>query len=92
MNILIFVLMFIGVVFVVIGYIRATQHCAPRKIEYRFVPRTFVEDAKSPVPVTDIFAKMFYAKQPFIAHEASKLLGPPNEQQHSINKFFISAA
>ena len=82
--------MFCAIVFVAVGYIRATQHCPPRKIEYRFVPRSFVEDAKSPVPVTDIFAKMFFESTPWISHEAGKLLPPPNLQQKDIGKFFIS--
>ena len=92
MNIILFILMFIAIVCVVVGYIKATQHCPPRKVEYRYVPRTFVEDAKEPVPVTDIFAKMFFTQQPWLSHETAKGLPPPNLQQKDINKFFISAS
>ena len=84
--------MFIAIVFVIIGYIKATQHCAPRKVEYRYVPRTFIEDANEPVPVTDIFAKMFYIQSPFLSHSTGLGLGPPTEQQKDIGKFFISQA
>lgn len=92
MNVLLLTLLFIALVLIVLGYIKATYHCPPRKVEYRYVPRSFIEDQKEPVPVTDIFAKMFYESQPWISHEAGKLLPPPNLQQKDINKFFISAA
>lgn len=84
--------MFIAIVCVVVGYLKATQHCPPRKVEYRYVPRTFIEDANEPVPLTDIFAKMFVESSPWISHEAGKLLPPPNLQQKDIGKFFISQA
>jgi hypothetical protein len=61
-------------------------------VEYRYVPRTFIEEQEDPTPVTDIFARMFYDSQPFISHEASKLMAAPNVQQKDINKFFVSAA
>ena len=87
----IFVLLFVGVLLMVAGFIKSQRHCPPAKVEYRFVPRTFIEDQESPVPVTDIFAKMFFESSPFINHESSKLLGPPS-QRKSLNKFFISQA
>jgi hypothetical protein len=76
-------------VLIVVGFIRSQRHCPPAKIEYRFVPKTFIEDQENPVPVTDIFAKMFFESSPFINHESSKLLPPPAQRQ-ALNKFFIS--
>ena len=90
MNILLVTLLFVAVVSVVVGYIKVSSYTPPPKIEYRFIPRTFIEDQKEPVPVTDIFAKMFFESTPWISHEAGKLLPPPNLQQKDINKFFIS--
>jgi hypothetical protein len=92
MNLILLTLMFIAIVLVVVGYIKATFQCPPRKIEYRYVPRSFIEEQKEPVPITDIFAKMFYEATPWISHEAGKLLGPPNAQALDINKHFISQA
>ena len=89
MNLVLFSLLFIGMVFIVVGFIRSQRHCAPAKVEYRFVPRTFIEDQENPVPVTDIFAKMFYESTPWLSHESAKLLGPPSQRQ-ALNKFFIS--
>lgn len=92
MNLFLVFLLFVALVLMVVGYIKATHQCPPRRVEYRYVPRTFVEEQEDPTPVTDIFAKMFYSAQPWISHEAGKLLPPPNLQQKDINKFFISAA
>jgi len=90
MNLILVTLMFIAIILVVVGFIKVGQQCPQRKIEYRYVPRTFIEDQKEPVPVTDIFAKMFFESTPWISHEAGKGLGPPNTQQNDINKNFIS--
>ena len=90
MNLILITLLFIAIIFVVIGYVKATHHCPPQKTEYRYVPRSFIEDQKEPVPITDIFAKMFYESTPWISHEAGKLLPPPNLQQRDIDKYFIS--
>jgi hypothetical protein len=90
MNLILFVFLFVGMVFVMIGFIKSQKNCPPPRIEYRFVPRSFVEEQESPVPVTDIFASMFYDSSSFINHESSKLIPPPNMQQHQMNKFFIS--
>jgi len=90
MNLVLFVLLFVGMVFVMIGFIKSQKYCPPPKVEYKFVPRSFQEEQESPVPVTDIFATMFYDTSAFINHESSKLLAPPNMQQHQMNKFFIS--
>lgn len=90
MNLVLFTLLFVGVIFILVGYIRSQRHCPPAKIEYRFVPKTWVEEQENPVPVTDIFASMFFESTPFINHESSKLLPPPTQQQKDINKFFIS--
>lgn len=90
MNLILFVFLFVGMVFIMVGYLRAQQNCAPPRVEYKFIPRTFIEEQESPVSVTDIFASMFYDSNNFINHESSKLLPPPTMQQKQMNKFFIS--
>lgn len=75
---------------VLVGLIVLRLKEAPSsEIEYRYVPRTFIEEAEDPTPVTEIFAKMFYEPTPWIGHDAGKL-GPAGERGPDINKFFIS--
>lgn len=88
MNVLLLIFILVGFVFIVIGFVKAHRNCPPQKVEYRFVPRSFVEEQESPVPVTDIFAKMFYESTPFISHSTRPL--PPPTQVRDINKYFIS--
>lgn len=88
MNVLLLILLLIGFVFITIGYVKANRNCPPQKVEYRFVPRSFVESQESPVPVSDIFAQMFFDSSSFISH-GTRLLPPPT-QIRDINKFFIS--
>ena len=90
MRLLLTFVLFIGLFLIMVGFIRSQKHCPPPKVEYKFVPRTFAEEQSNPAPVTDIFASMFYDSTNFINSEASKLLPPPNMQQHQMNKFFIS--
>ena len=90
MNVFLLLLLLVGFVFITIGYVKTRKRCPPRRVEYRYVPRTFVEEQESPTPVTDIFAKMFFESQPWISHSTRPL--PPPTQQSDINKFFISAS
>lgn len=88
MNVILLILLLIGFVFITIGYVKGAKRCPPARIEYRYVPRTFIEEQESPTSVTDIFASMFFESTPFINHSTRPL--PPPTQQSDINKFFIS--
>jgi hypothetical protein len=57
-GILIFFLM-IGIILVVIQISSTQQACPHQKIIYRYIPRTFEEDAMEPVYPSDIFKAMF---------------------------------
>jgi hypothetical protein len=88
MKALVFLLMFIGFVFVVIGFVKTNQECPPPIVQFRYIPKTFNEEQNVQVPVTAIFSKMFndttpwqdragYADKegPLIDHKAHKNLG-----------------
>lgn len=61
---LIYLLLFAGVIFIVIGYAASKRECPPPVIEYRFIPRTFTEEQDSPVSLEDIYSKMFREASP----------------------------
>jgi len=82
-------LLFIGITIIIIGVVRSQMHCPPNKVEYRYVPRTFVEEQNDPTPITEIFAKMFLEPTPWIRHSGGKF-GPANRRGEDINKYFIS--
>jgi hypothetical protein len=59
MKALVFLLMFVGFVFVVIGFVKTNQECPPPIVQFRYIPKTFNEEQNVRVPVTSIFGKMF---------------------------------
>lgn len=54
-----FFLLFIGLIFVVTGYIQSNQQCPPPVVVYRYIPRTFEEEQDNPAPLMSVFGKMF---------------------------------
>jgi hypothetical protein len=65
MKALVFLLMFIGFVFVVIGFVKTNQTCPPPIVQFRYIPKTFNEEQNVQVPVTAIFSKMFNDTTPW---------------------------
>lgn len=59
-------LFFIGLSFIVIGYVKSSTNCPSPKVEYRFIPRTFQEEQEAPVKPSVIFADMFNKPTPYI--------------------------
>ena len=55
-------LLFVGFVFVVIGFMNQMRVSAKPVVEYRYVPRTFDEEQKEPPILTDLFRRQ--PKQP----------------------------
>lgn len=88
MNVFLLLLMLAGFVFIIVGFVKAHRQCPPKKVEYRYVPRSFVESQESPVPISDIFASMFFESSPFLSHSTRPL--PPPTQIRDVNKYFIS--
>lgn len=60
-----FFLLFAGLVFVVIGYVRSNNSYPPPRVEFRYVPRTFEQEQDSPVPVMSVYGKMFSKRDPW---------------------------
>lgn len=65
MKSLVFLLLIIGVIFIAVGYVRSNQHCPPRKIEYRYIPKTFIDEQNNQTPVLSIFGSMFQKSSPW---------------------------
>ena len=67
MKPIILTLMFLGVIFIVVGYVNQIKKCPPPKIEYRFIPRTFDEEQENQALVSEIFKDMFEQPSTWIA-------------------------
>tara|TARA_B110000208_G_C11798290_1_gene440662 strand:- start:4663 stop:4917 length:255 start_codon:yes stop_codon:yes gene_type:complete len=49
----------IGLLLLVTGYIEQKKMCAKPKIEYRYIPRNFYEEQNSEVDLKSMFSDMF---------------------------------
>jgi hypothetical protein len=66
MNSIALILLFIGFIFLIIGYMNQIRESPKPVVEYRYIPRTFEEEQKDPPIVTDLFRTMFDGQQPYI--------------------------
>ena len=53
------------IIFIAVGYIRSNQKCPPRLIEYRYIPKTFIDQQNNETPVLSIFNTMFTKSSPW---------------------------
>jgi hypothetical protein len=60
-----FFLLFIGMIFITVGYIRSESRCPAQRVEFRYVPKTFEQEQNEPPPVMSIFGKMFSERDPW---------------------------
>ena len=59
MKSIMIILVIIGIILLIIDITKRYYTCPLNKIEYRYIPRTFEEESKEPVPLNDIFDSMF---------------------------------
>ena len=79
MKSLLLLLFFIGIVMIIVGYIRNFQKCDEPKIEYRYVPRTFFEEQIAPTDLKKSFSSMFDDPSAWTAY-------PFNDENNQYNK------
>ena len=68
MRSIVLVILLCGIVMVSIGYSRMQFKCSPPRIEYRFVPRSFLEQQFADDP-TGAVASLFDSADPFFEAE-----------------------
>lgn len=70
-------LFLIGLIFAIVGYTKMTMKCPPPQIEYRFVPRTFLDEQLSG-DGSEAVRKLFTDVDPFTANTS-----PPSSSNNS---------
>ena len=66
MRTFVFLLAYLGVMAVVVGFVLQSRQCPPPEIEYRYIPRSFQEDQDNPQRVSAIYDAMFKEPTPWI--------------------------
>ena len=82
---LLFFILFIGLIFIVAGYIQSNQRCPPPIVVYRYIPRTFEEEQDNPMPLVSMFGKMFEEPDQFMQYRGYAV-NVPDKLQDSFNK------
>ena len=80
------ILLFIGIIWIIIGYINQIQTCPPPQVEYRYIPRTFEEEQTSPAKVSQLFRDMFEKPSPWVAGFRIEYIKP---NIYELNKYYI---
>jgi hypothetical protein len=88
MKSLIMMLTFIGIIFVVIGYVNQIKKSPPPTVEYRYIPRSFTEDQEHPVKISELFNTMFVEPTPWL-HGMTLSSGVKSGE---LNRYYISQA
>ena len=88
MNSIILFLIFIGILFIVVGYINQKKYCPLPTVEYRYIPRTFEEEQSNPVRVEQLYRGMFNDTNVWL----TKMGYTFPTKNSDINRFYISQA
>jgi len=56
--------LFLGTIFISVGYVKTNMMCPPPLIHYKYIPQTFTQEQHDIKPVSNIFSKMFNSLEP----------------------------
>lgn len=81
-------MMFIGIILLVIQIVKINANGSENneRIVYRYIPRTFDEEQKDPIPVSEIFETLFSQPSPWVGSIKSY----DKRKVEDINKYFIT--
>lgn len=85
---IILLIIFIGILFMTIEVVKIYVNAqkVQNTIEYRYIPRTFVDEQLEPVMVSQIFSNMFSQPSPWIV----SIRETDVKKQEKINQYFVN--
>lgn len=83
-------ILIIGLIMILIDVIISYNRCPPKTVEYRFIPRNFLEEQESQIPLDSIFYNMFNSPDTWVG--IVDLNERKKDLEKDINKYFISQA
>jgi len=57
---------FLGVIFITMGYVKSNMKCPPPIVKYQYVPQSFKEEQYNQKPVSATFGTMFNKDSPWV--------------------------
>lgn len=64
MRSIVLFLLFLGTIFISVGYVKTNMMCPPPLVKYKYIPSTFEQEQNNLEPVSKIFSKMFTELEP----------------------------
>jgi hypothetical protein len=64
-------LLLIGIVLITIGYTKMKIKCPPPRIEYRFVPQTFLDQQLDSANISNALGSLFEGKDPWFGEDVT---------------------
>ena len=82
-------LLIIGIVMIVIGYLKDKDNCDVPKIEYRYIPRNFGDEQNSTSNLKDLYADMFNNADVKTKYPLSDIdISGQNKNQNFIDNYY----
>ncbi len=75
MKSIILLFIFIGVLLVI--WNRSNRNCPPNRVEYRYIPKSFLDEQMQSLPLLSLYGKMFTGESPW-----SVSVGQNNFDEH----------
>lgn len=66
MRVLVLFLIFLGTIFITIGYTKTNMKCPPPIVKFKYIPKTFEEQQMNPVPIKSVYGKLFTEDSPWV--------------------------
>jgi hypothetical protein len=64
MRSIVLFLLFLGTIFISVGYVKTNMKCPPPLVKYKYLPMSFEQEQNNIEPVSKIFSKMFTSLEP----------------------------
>ena len=78
--------LFFGSIMIVVSVMHHNMKCPSKQIIYKYIPRTFDEEQREPISVSEIFKTMFTQPTPWV----SSIMDYDRRKQEAVNKYYAS--
>jgi hypothetical protein len=90
MNYLSFILIIMGISFMVVTYVKENMHCPPPKVEYKFKRPLPIEEQLQPIPLDEMFGDMFGNNNVYMGRKIGTQEFENETKRENINEYNIS--
>jgi len=86
MKAILIIILVVGLIMIIVEFVRTKQRCPKQQIIYRYIPRTLEEEQNDQAYPSEIFKAMFTQPTPWIGEINDININ----RKHAVNNFFAS--